>query len=79
MSLFDILRAWEKHEMRYCVVYHDSTGRLVSSCGTADKVAQLAQNLKHGNYACLIEIGPSGPVSVCDSVKNIRTRLSELR
>jgi len=77
MSLFDILRAGEKRELKYCVVYHDSTGRLVSTCGDAGKVSQLA--LTHGNYACIIEVGPSGPVSICDTVKNIRMRLSELK
>jgi len=79
--MFEILRGGTREELRYCVVWPDYSGRLVSVCGDVERVRQSAVDLMgKAQSACLIEVGPDRrPRSICDDATTIRALLLRLK
>jgi len=78
--MFEILKGGKKEELKYCIVWPDPTGRLISVCGDMDKIREAERLIEGSKSACLIEVGPDGrPRSVCDSSEMIRAILIRLK
>jgi len=78
--MFDILRGGTKDELRYCVVWPDHSGRLVTVCGDMDRVRQSVDLMGKAPSACLIEVGPDHrPRAVCDSAEVVKSLIIKLK